>query len=44
MGYPQSKLAFHYKETGGHAVPCRRAVFSEFLTAMVYQRVEPLQK
>ena len=44
MGYPQDKLAFHYNENGGHSVPFWRTVFSEFLTAMMFGRVEALQK
>lgn len=43
MGYPSDKLALHYNENGGHIVWYWRSVFSEFLEAMVFQCVEPLQ-
>ena len=42
MGYPENKLAYHYNENGTHSARIWRAMFSEFLSAMVYQRVEPL--
>ena len=44
MGYPEDKLAFHYNENGGHHAKYWRAYFSEFLSAMAFQSVEPLQK
>lgn len=44
MGYPKDKLVLHFNEEGTHAAGFWRAVFSEFLTAMAYQRIEPLQK
>ena len=43
MGYPAEKTALHYNENGGHIVWFWRSVFSEFLEAMVFRRVEPLQ-
>lgn len=42
MGYPKNKLAYHYNEKGNHSAVMWRAMFSEFLCAMVYQKVEPL--
>ena len=44
MGYPEDKLVLHYNEKGTHSSIIWRSVFSEFLTAMMYQRVEPLQE
>ena len=44
LGYPKDKLAFHYDEKGAHDTISWRGVFSEFLTGMVFQRIEPLQK
>lgn len=44
MGYPKDKLLMHYNEKGAHDSAFWRNIFSEFLTAMVYRRVEPLQK
>ena len=44
MGYPADKMAFHYNENGGHHPNYWRAYFSEFLTAMAFQRVEHLQE
>lgn len=44
MNYPKDKLALHYNENGSHNSKFWRAVFSEFLTAMVYRQIEPLQK
>ncbi len=44
MGYPEEKLAFHYNENGAHGGIFWRGVFSEFLTAMVFRGVEPLQR
>ena len=43
MGYPQKKLAYHYNEWGGHHSGYWRNYFSEFLEAMVFQKVEPIQ-
>lgn len=42
LGYPSDRMALHFNENGGHSTNFWRAVFSEFLTAMVFQRVEPL--
>lgn len=44
LGYPAEKLALHYNEEGLHDARFWRGVFSEFLEAMVYQHIEPLQK
>ena len=44
LGYPESRLVLHFNEDGAHGGVYWRAVFSEFLAAMIYQRVEPLQK
>ena len=44
MGYPADKTAFHYNENGGHHANYWRAYFSELLSAMAFQKVEPLQK
>lgn len=44
LGYPPDKLALHYNENGGHIVWFWRSVFSEFLEAMMFRSVEPLQK
>ena len=44
LGYPQNRIAFEYYDQGGHHVTFWRRVFSEFLEAVVFQRVEPLQK
>ena len=43
MGYPADKAALHYNDFGGHHVNYWRSYFSEFLSAMVFQNVEPLQ-
>ena len=43
LGYPSDKLILHYNEDGGHMVWFWRSVFSEFLEAMVFRRVAPLQ-
>lgn len=43
LDYPSEKLALHYNENGGHALPYWKAVLSEFLEAMVFQHVEVLQ-
>ena len=42
MGYPEDRFVYHREEIGGHEVPFWRSIFSEFLSAMVYQRVDPL--
>ena len=44
MGYPADKIALHYNEDGLHHPNSWRGCFSEFLSAMAFQRVEPLQK
>ena len=44
IGYPADKTAFHYNENGGHHANYWRAYFSELLSAMAFQKVEPLQK
>ena len=44
LGYPQAQLAYEFYQPGGHHVTFWRRFFSEFLEAMVFQRVEPLQK
>lgn len=44
LGYPADKLVLHYNENGGHHVWFWRSVFSEFLEAMVFRCVEPLQQ
>lgn len=41
-GYPAEKLALHFNENGTHEALLWRSVFSEFLTAMTEQRVQPL--
>ena len=43
MGYPADKAALHFNDFGGHHVNYWRSYFSEFLSAMVFQSVEPLQ-
>ena len=43
MGYPKDKLVLHKNEKGVHAASYWKSVFSEFLSAMVLRRVEPLQ-
>ena len=42
MGYPEDRFAYHRAEIGGHEVSFWCSIFSEFLEAMVYQRVETL--
>lgn len=42
-GYPKNKLAIHYNKDAYHSAEWWRAVFSEFLSAMIYQKNEPLQ-
>ena len=44
LGYPKEKLALHFNEEGTHSGIFWRSVFSEYLTAMVFQNIEPLQK
>lgn len=44
LNYPEDKLVMHYNEEGLHDSTIWRNVFSEFLNAMVFQRVEPLQQ
>ncbi|MBQ3417779.1 MAG: esterase family protein [Ruminococcus sp.] len=44
MGYPAEKLVLHFNEEGEHNGLFWRAVFPEFLNAMVYQKIEPLQQ
>lgn len=44
LGYPQDRLAYDFYDQGGHHVTFWRRIFSEFLEAMVFQRIEPLQK
>jgi len=43
MGYDKDKLILDYNDIGGHNTKFWRAVFSEFLEAMVFRCVEPLQ-
>ena len=43
MGYPADRYVYHYTENGGHIVAYWRAIFSEFLEAMVFQEVVPLK-
>lgn len=44
LGYPKDKLCLHYNDKGAHSSIIWRNMFSEFLTAMVFRKVEPLQK
>ncbi len=44
MGYPEDKLVLHFNETGVHRGDYWCSVFSEFLTATVFQRIETLQQ
>lgn len=44
MGYPENRLVYHRDKIGGHAVPMWRSCFSEFLEAMVFRSVKPLQQ
>lgn len=44
LGYPTDKMALHYNENGGHIVWFWRSIFSEFLEAMVFRCVKPLQR
>lgn len=43
MDYPADKLVLHKNENGTHSSMYWRGVFSEFLTAMVYREIVPLQ-
>lgn len=43
FGYPADRMVLHFNENGGHNTKYWRGIFSEFLTAMMFQRVEPLQ-
>ncbi len=43
MGYPEEKLVLHFNEKGTHLSTFWRNIFSEFLTAMVFQNIKPLQ-
>ena len=43
MGYPADKVVLHFNEEGEHNGLYWRAVFPEFLNAMVFRKVEPLQ-
>ena len=43
MNYPEGKYVLHYNENGGHAVPYWRNIFPEFLNAMIFREVAPLQ-
>lgn len=44
MGYPLEKLVLHKNENGTHSSMYWRGVFSEFLSAMAYRQIAPLQK
>ena len=44
MGYPEEKLAFHFNAEGTHSSLWWRSVFSEFLTAMVFSEIAPLEQ
>ena len=43
MGYPSDRTVLHFNENGGHHPNFWCSYFSEYLSAMVYQSVEPLQ-
>lgn len=43
-GFPEDRFAYHRDKIGGHAVPMWRSCFSEFLEAMVFRSVKPLQQ
>ena len=43
MGYPADRTALHFNEKGAHQPSYWRNYFSEYLSAMVLQRLEPLQ-
>ena len=44
MGYPAAKVVLHFNEEGEHNGLYWRAVFPEFLNAMVFRKIEPLQQ
>lgn len=44
LGYPMDKVVFHYYDEGTHSSIIWRNIFSEFLTAMFYRQVKPLQQ
>ena len=44
LGYPDDRYVFHYTDNGGHVVAYWRGIFSEFLEAMAFQKVEALKK
>lgn len=43
MGFPADKTALSYNETGGHHTNYWCCYFSEFLSALAFRSVEPLQ-
>lgn len=44
IGYPAEKITLHYYEWGMHGDSFWRGVLAEFLEAVVYGRIEPLEK
>lgn len=44
MGYPENRLILHLNESGTHKATYWCSMFPEFLAAMIFQRVELLQK
>lgn len=44
LAYPGDKLLLHYNEDGAHGGGYWKMFFSEYLTAMTYQKVKPLQE
>lgn len=44
LGYPADKIVLHFNEEGEHNGLYWRAVFPEFLNAMVFRKIEPLQQ
>ncbi len=42
-GYPADKIVLHYDSDGAHGGFFWRGTYSEFLTAMVFRQVKPLQ-
>lgn len=44
MGYPAENLALHYNENGDHSGISWRSVFSEYLNAIVFRSIKPLQQ
>ena len=44
MGYPTDKLVLHFNEKGTHNARYWCNTFAEFLTAMVFQHIRPLQQ